>query len=445
MSIERIYQDKIPIRRIYLNGKIVWQAKDEPVPLYVNYLAEHEIKILTDQNITAITHLAPAYDIALVLDDDGQYVATMISIVAMDAEHNLVKSEERSALLTIIDINPIATEITDLITSITDCDLTACGVVLVNDETSQRIVLTVSAAALAAESRIASGEYNDTIFDYISAKLATPLALALGHVQEVNVGLESLHTVIAALAVAGYGTYAHQLFESHSATAVPGYGVHCNHESDIEVLCQYIQNGFVGFATAAQHSNKIRISQESFADSIAADAVTFAHAIGVLVGQESYQLGMRGIGALMNHIVTTLVKRDAIEQMIVAAGLNANMIRDIDIATYNDIAMSSEKAASLRSAMVELFDHESAYDLTQITIWKHGANSVELFDHDSEYDLSRVTILSMGCDSICSVVGVDESYLSDRPDYMYPEQNGTDLYIPQVFTATQSGTDLYLS
>lgn len=444
MSVTKIYQGTIPIRRIYLDGKIVWQARDEPVHLNLAHLAEHNISCVFDSTLTTIAYRVPSYDINLVVGYDGQYIATIIRSISMDADHQLIGSDDCPSLLSLIDVNTVATDIVDLIISTMDNALTVCDVVPMYDENVQKLMLDVSSDLLLAESKRIGCDVNALIYEYILAQLATPLGLRPAHIRDISISAASTHALLSALARSIRAQHAHELHESYVATAVPGYSVDSGYDSIVDVLCRYYQTGVAGLATIARHNNRVAVSCESILDGIAAEAIDLTHLVKVLIGQISYQLGTQADGLFLQYLRDVSINSESDGQFTCANGLSIDIVRDLDIRAKSDSTLLVENSIVLNSEMVDEFIHVSEHELTPIEALSAKSRMVELFDHESEYDLSSITILSMGCYTSQAVNVVDESYLSDKPEFVYPEQVGSELYIPQVYSAVQTGTTLVI-
>ena len=239
------------------------------------------------------------------------------------------------------------------------------------------------------------------------------------HDNDIEVSITNLADAVAADIQIGDHTYSVEVQTTHRADGVAARvetGAQC---CNFEVQTMHRADGVAAEARNSAHKSALEVTTFQRADGIVAMSKAGAQKTTFLV-QSTHQLG----GVTAEGIIGA---RESAEE------------------TYSTL---KGKGQSLGIVPLAQDRKEHVYNIDD----SHAEviDASPLINHEREETVESmlfptgVRIVSGAMHSTYVCYTETSAVLSDRPEYVYPVQTDTDLYIPQVFGVTLSGTELIL-
>ena len=216
-----------------------------------------------------------------------------------------------------------------------------------------------------------------------------------------------------------------------------------NHDNDIEVSITNLADAVAADIQIGDHTYSVEVQTTHRADGVAAEARNSAHKSALEVTTFQRADGIVAMSKAGAQKTTFLVQSTHQLCGVTAEGIIG--ARESAEETYSTL---KGKGQSLGIVPLAQDRKEHVYNIDD----SHAEviDASPLINHEREETVESmlfptgVRIVSGAMHSTYVCYTETSAVLSDRPEYVYPVQTDTDLYIPQVFGVTLSGTELIL-
>ena len=445
MIIESIYQGKIPIRRVYLNGHVVWKPPAY-LPPYLVYL---DTQTLGEQGLSKISIMQGN----LYIDDaakmymDGSPIGADLFLVNHDVSEKYDAASIQSTI-NVLHLAQIASEFIegpDLFTSKYGMSLDT----MVGDRYANELVdifssnngLSVTGAILSSDLFISALE--NAIINGTNVTSIIP-----EHLQDLYVAMGCYHTGRVYHAKPGEHEKLNSVTIDYYIAGIEANAKPVEHEESNDVTIDYHNSGLSADAKPGAHEELHNVTADYSTRGTVAIAKPKKHRSSHNASAEYHTYGTPGSAQPGDY------------KSVEAVGENHELMAADVGAEIGNLSRSNSVTVSSDSYISDSISPGAVHDITSnlLCIPEGGAIPASLHPVlftssgdgcDSELQVSRTSFAPINRDVIATITR-NSTITMHAMYWLYPVQTGSDLYIPQVYDngvltgAVQNGSELVM-
>ena len=418
MIVKSVYYGAVPIACVYMGGRVIWQARDSPQELSLSHDAYLNVSSDSDVSLLPAVVLAPYHD------DSG---ISHYREVASGMVLSLSEGVYIISLGTEIDGGYIAHPL---------------PAQLGNRDTTEQTTLSAENSAVAAP--LAEGWLDRYFYVYLEDR-------SDGVAAEIKTG-DHEYDVEVLSSYYGNGTTV------DAKTGAHGYGFETQIVHRNDGVAAEIKNG------ALDSVIEIRITRrnDGVAAGVEVGAHESSHEVLIAIRNDGVAAGVEVGAHESSYEISNVIRNDG-----TSANAETGYCRtELEIQEkYRADGVASEAKSGVREAEEESYSvlKGQGHSLDIVNLSRENSDYVYNVDEsyaetvdvapglcekeetvESSLFPTGVQIVSGTSCTTCVCYTNTFAALSDRPEYVYPVQTDTDLYIPQVLGVTPNGTGLIL-